>query len=242
VDNVFFGKPVILDTYLPSTHPDFNDNVPRYSYDVDAASTLLEEVGWIDTNGDGIREYTGEDPEIPAGTLLAFSYLTIDTNEQRQQTAKILENSMAECGIRVNLAQISLADFNARNSESQIFGRQFDLIEWSTNLNLKCNAYLSEEIPGPANFWGGLNISGYSNPNFDALCKLANDFLPGQLPKNENQIQAQAIFAEELPAIPLFIYSKVAVSRPDLCNFILDPTDSDFWNIEAFEYGNCGDE
>ncbi|NJN43767.1 MAG: hypothetical protein HC806_02845 [Anaerolineae bacterium] len=193
----------------------------------------------MDTNDDGVREYTGENPQIPSGTLFAVTYLNIDTSEQRQQIAKILANNLAECGIRVTLEQISLAEFNARGPESLIFGRQFDLIEWSTNNNLTCNAYVSEAIPGETNFWGGLNISGYSNPEFDRTCDLANQYLPGQQATNASQLQAQEIFAEELPVIPLFIYSKVSVSRPDLCNVQLDPTESDYWNIEAFEFGDC---
>ena len=241
VDEVFFGESVVLDTYLPSNHPLFNDNASRYSFDVNAASLLLEEVGWVDTNDDGVREYTGDDPQIPSGTLLAFTYLTVDSNQQRQQIASILAESMAQCGIRASLEQLSLADFNARTPESLVFGRQFDMVEWSTNLILACQAYLAETIPGPANNWNGLNISGYNNPNFDAVCKLANQHLPGEPATDENQLQAQEIFAEELPAVPLFLYLKVAATHPEICNFILDPTESDFWNIEELAYGNCGD-
>jgi hypothetical protein len=44
--------------------------------------------------------------------------------------------------------------------------------------------------------------------------------------------------AEQLPVAPLFLRLKNAATRPDFCNFIMDPTaNSEFWNIEEFDYG-----
>ena len=51
--------------------------------------------------------------------------------------------------------------------------------------------------------------------------------------------EAQLIFGEELPVVPLFLRLKLAATRPDMCNFIMDPTNnSEMWNIEAFDYGD----
>ena len=48
----------------------------------------------------------------------------------------------------------------------------------------------------------------------------------------------QEIFASELPVIPLYLRLKLAVTRPDMCGFTLDPTAiSEMWNIEAFDFG-----
>lgn len=239
VETVFFGKSVVLDTYLPPDHPLFNNNVPRYNFDVSAASLLLEEAGWVDANLDGIREYTGDDRQIPPGTLLAFTYLIVESNQQRKQVAQILAESMAECGIQVTLETIPLAEFNSHTSESLVFGRQFDLVAWSTDIAHTCHPFLSEAIPGPENNWSGLNIAGYNNSDFDIVCNLTNTQLPGQSTADENQFQAQALFAEDLPVVPLFLYLKVAIMGPEICNFIPDAIDNDFWNIEEFSYGDC---
>jgi hypothetical protein len=37
--------------------------------------------------------------------------------------------------------------------------------------------------------------------------------------------------------VPLFPYITIAVTRPDMCGFIVDPTGGEFWNIEEFDYG-----
>jgi peptide/nickel transport system substrate-binding protein len=56
-------------------------------------------------------------------------------------------------------------------------------------------------------------------------------------------MEAQRIFSEQLPVVPLFQAVKLAATRPDMCNFIMDPTaNSEFWNIEEFDYGEgCQD-
>jgi peptide/nickel transport system substrate-binding protein len=65
--------------------------------------------------------------------------------------------------------------------------------------------------------------------------------LPGQPGFLENQHNAQAIFAEQLPVVPLYQRLKLALARTDMCAFELDPSAfSEMWNIEAFDFGpNC---
>lgn len=49
----------------------------------------------------------------------------------------------------------------------------------------------------------------------------------------------QALFSTELPAIPLYYRLRVAVARPDVCGFDLDPTANPLWNIEAIDKGEA---
>jgi peptide/nickel transport system substrate-binding protein len=85
-----------------------------------------------------------------------------------------------------------------------------------------------------------VNVSGYSNPAFDAACGSALQSLPDEVGYAPSYRDAQTIFADDLPSIPLYWRLKVAASRPDLCNFQLDPTAaSALWNIEGFDYGTA---
>ena len=61
--------------------------------------------------------------------------------------------------------------------------------------------------------------------------------LPGTPEYERYHLEAQRIFAEQLPVIPLYSRLKLAATRSDMKNFIMDPTaNSEMWNIEEFDY------
>ncbi len=277
VDEVWFGQSTVLDTYVPAEHPLFNPNVAHYSFDVEAGSALLEEIGWVDEDADPgtPRHYQGNVDGIPQGMALEFNYWTTIA-PQRQQVSQILADSLARCGIKVNIQLWDSGDFFATGADGPLFGRQFDIgqFAWSTGIEPPCDLYLSEAIPGDPEIvnehgepmfpygwsdeispgraqaqrifeedrypfgWGVWNETGYSNPVYDRACKAALATLPGQPEYEENHRQAQEIFAEDLPAIPLYMRLVVAATRPDMCGFSMDSTDNEIWNIEAFNYGH----
>ena len=58
--------------------------------------------------------------------------------------------------------------------------------------------------------------------------------MPGQPGNMEANQEAMRIFAQELPAMPLFTRMRLAATTPNVLNFRLDPTQpSALWN--AFE-------
>ena len=121
-------------------------------------------------------------------------------------------------------------------------GRRTDLGEfaWLTGVEPGCDLYLSTQIQGPDNGWAGQNQTGFTNAEYDAACNQAIQSLPGEDAYTEGHLEAQRIFGEELPVVPLFLRLKLAATRPDMCNFIMDPTaNSEMWNVENFDYGDC---
>ena len=60
----------------------------------------------------------------------------------------------------------------------------------------------SDMVPGPDNNFAGENVTGYRNPRMDALLSA----IETELDKNKRGIlwkQLQALYAEDLPALPL---------------------------------------
>jgi peptide/nickel transport system substrate-binding protein len=260
VDTVMFGQSVVLDTYLPPQHPLFNADVTTYAFDVEAGVALLEEMGWVDDDGDPLTPRVAQGvTNIPDGTPLSIDYWTT-TATQRQQATQILAESAAQCGIQVNLEYWPPSEYFADGPEGPLFGRRFEIgqFAWLTGTEPPCNLYLSTETPGDPGTtmipiqdpeatvgilgWGGQNDPGFYNPEFDAACNAAVQSLPGEAAYDENHLEAQRIFAEELPVAPLYLRLKLAATRPDMCGFIMDPTNnSEFWNIEEFDYGECAE-
>jgi len=241
VDSVLAGLSSVPNSYLPLEHPLYNSNVTTYSFNVSAAAQLLEQAGWKDVDHDPStpRQAWGV-PGIPDGTPFEINYVTTNA-VQRQQVSTFLTGSLAQCGIKINVQYLDANTLYAPGPDGTLFGRNFDLVEFamgSTGIEPPCDWYTSSEVPNAANNWVGTNVSGYTNPAFDAACLASQQTLPDDPTHAAAYAQAQSIFADELPVIPLYWRVKTAAARADLCHFSLDPTAaSSLWNIEAFDSG-----
>ncbi len=246
VDTVLYGLTTVPNAYTPSSHPLYNPDVKAYPFDVVAANQLLEQAGWRDQDNDaGTPRQAWGIANIPAGMPLVLNYWTTGA-AQRRQVSQILADSLAQCGIKVNIQYYEPTELYAQGPDGVLFGRKFDLAGFamgSTGVEPPCAWFTSGEIPNSANHWVGTNLSGYTNPAYDAACLSARGALPGEADYADGYRATQAIFAEDLPIVPLYWRLKVAAARLDLCSFSLDPSAaSDLWNIEAFDYGDrCGE-
>ena len=87
----------------PATGDFHNPNVRRYEYDVDKANEMLDGLGWVDTNGDGVRE-------DGAGNEIAFSLVTNTGNNVRARVGTIVHQGMTEIGLQVDYKLIEFGD------------------------------------------------------------------------------------------------------------------------------------
>ncbi len=224
-----------------------------------------------DGNPETPRIYQGpEQPYyIPQGTPLTLTYLT-STAPLRQQAAQRIMQDLQACGIGVQLETLPPDQLYQPGPDGPLFGRKFDLAQtaFATGGEPPCRLWTSMFTPGDPNAtrgdiawirdaldeddpsldqtaflfgWGGTNLSGYFDEDFDRACAAANSALEDQEAYAENHHKAQAIFARDLPAVPLYFHLKMAAARPDMCGFLVDPTtDSILWHVEFFDYGpNC---
>jgi peptide/nickel transport system substrate-binding protein len=242
VDEVTYGRSVVPDTYLPPMHPLYPaDDLTYWDYDPAAARALLEEVGWLDEDEDGVREARGVEG-ITNGTPFEVTFLLplSDRDAISQQVAPIIKTNLADCGIRVTIEPIQEWVFEADGPEGPFFGRQFDLAETTREFDVvpACENYLSSEIPDKGQ-WYGSNAGGYDNPEYDMACEAARQALPGTREYETLYKDVQIIFSEELPAIPLFMRLRIAISRPRVAGFEVDATaPSELWNIEMLDVGD----
>lgn len=234
VDELTYGQATVMDTFVPNDHRLHPDDITQWTYDPAAANALLDEVGLLDANGDGVRE--GISSTVP------FS-ITLGTNAEsdlRVHITEMVRDDLAACGIQVNPYTLQAGAWFAPGPAGKVFGRQFDLAQfaWLNRIQPDCGLYLTEHIPGPLdggyNGWQGVNVSGWSNEAYDNACRDALMRLPGQPGYEEAHQEAMRLFAQELPAMPLFTRMRLAATTPDVLNYGLDATQpSSLWN--AFE-------
>jgi peptide/nickel transport system substrate-binding protein len=244
VDTALFGLTSVPNSYLPTEHPLYNAAAAAYPFDPTAGAALLYEVGWRDSDGNPATPLQAlAVANVPAGAPLQLNYYTT-TATQRRQVVEILSQSLAQCGIGLSVQYFSQNDFYSSGPEGLLFGRRFDLIEYAMGVNSiepPCDWFTTTQIPNAKNKWIGTNVTGYTNPAFDAACTTARQSLPDEASYTDAYRQTQLLFSADLPAIPLYYRLRVAAARPDFCHFDLDPSASPLWNIEAFDYGaSCG--
>ena len=83
----------------PAAGDFFNPDVQRYDYDPARANEILDELGWTDRDGDGVREDA-------AGNRIEFTLVTNTGNTVRQRTTEVIHRGMEAIGLAVDYAAI----------------------------------------------------------------------------------------------------------------------------------------
>jgi peptide/nickel transport system substrate-binding protein len=136
--------------------PFYNDSLEDYAYDPALANQILDDAGYADTDGDGIRETTDGQP-----LSFRMNYPSDSTNAPRE--SELLKEMWGEIGVNV---EIQALDPDALTSVCcPTF--DFDIILWGWGSDPDPGFLLSvmttDEIPT------GNSETGYSNPEYDAL-------------------------------------------------------------------------
>jgi len=226
----------VLHSTLPPEHPLYaGDVLTTWGYASAAGQTLLATAGWYDEDGDSVRE-AHNIPGIADGTPFQVTYHT--TGEpQRVQTAQLIQTYLAECGIQVSVEIISPETLFAPGPEGVLFGRRFDLAQfsWRATPDPLCDLFLSSQIPDVGH-WDGPNVVGFLDEEYDTACLAALEAPPGSPGYAAGHTEAQRIFSERLPVLPLFQHPKVTLARTSVIGLAPDPTQSsELWNIEQLD-------
>jgi peptide/nickel transport system substrate-binding protein len=96
VDRVESGHATPADTIAPSANPAWMPEIPddqKFDFDLDKAKAMLDEAGYEDTNGDGVREMPG------GGQPLKFRYAVRSESPSSQPTAEFITGWLKDIGI-----------------------------------------------------------------------------------------------------------------------------------------------
>jgi len=99
-----------------------NPPVENYPYDPAAANALLDEAGWIDSNGDDVRDKDGVELILSYGTTI---------KEIRQDAQAVIQQQLAQVGIRVELGSYEADLYFAQYGEGPAANGEIDIMEWS---------------------------------------------------------------------------------------------------------------
>lgn len=256
VDAIQKGKTKVQDTVIPDTHWAFPPagTLTTYSFDPEKAKGLLDGLGFADddNNPDTPRVASKDitctvttgldgataDKVIKQGTKLELTLNTTKGNKMREDSTLLFQAFMKDIGVGINLEYQEAAVLFGDGPDGTLYGRKFDLgqFAWLTGVQPPTSLYWCSEIPSEENAWAGQNETGWCNPAYDQVAKEADNTLARAeaLPKYH---EAQKMFTDDLPVMPLFARVKVMATAPDVVNFKPNPTvNSETWNIETWGY------
>ncbi len=196
--------------------------------DIPGANAMLDEAGFVDTDGDGVREVNG----VPMKILYQTS-----TNAVRQDFQALVKDWWSQIGIETELRNINASVFFGGDPGSPDTFQKFyaDVQMYANTFNgTDPQSYLGnglcDKAPRPDSQWQGENISRFCMPEFDAL--------HAQLTETAD-IDARAKIGKELNdmlvsnggMIPLVQRGRVSAHANTLGGVVLNVWDSELWNV-----------
>jgi len=161
-ENLLLGITEPAVTFWDNT-PFANPELEAWPYDPAEGNALLEAAGWVDSNGDGVRDKDGVELILKHGTT---------TRAIRQDTQAVAQQQLAECGIRLETIGYS-ADvfFQSYGGGGPTPTGQLDIAQWSASEAFPdpdSSRWLCAEIPSDE-FPDGNNDQKICDEELDAL-------------------------------------------------------------------------
>ncbi len=196
--------------------------------DLEGAKAMLEEAGYVDSDGDGVREKDGVE--------LRMLYQT-STNAVRQDFQQLIKEWWEEIGFEVELRNVSGSVFFGGDAGSPDTFQKFyaDVEMYANTFNgTDPQSYLAGElcnkIPSPDNQWQGENIPRFCMEEYDALwAELSTTADPDErarIAKELNDLQIR-----NGSRIPLVHRGRLSAHATTLGGVKLNVWDSELWNV-----------
>jgi len=237
------GRARVAQSYVSAEHPLYaGPELRSWSFDPTAGQELLAEAGWVDGDGDGwleAQDVTG----VSSGTPFSVTLITTSDDAVRERVATRLVEDLATCGIGVSVETYPEEEFFADGPDGPVLGRRFDLalFSWRNDLDPQCGLYLSSQVTDQENWWSASNVTGYESEQYDAACRSALEALPGTEAYVRHHREAQRVFSQDLPSLPLYHVPQRAATRPGVEGVVPDPIEPLTWNIEQLDTQSAGE-
>jgi peptide/nickel transport system substrate-binding protein len=182
VNQIYQGVDAVTHSVLLPTSWAYDEAISQPVFDLAGAVEKFAELGWTDTNGDGILDKDGE----PLHVVLS----THSEDPNRVQSVEYLQAIFQSAGVD---AEIQISDWPSFSTNYVQQGQhQIALLGWLNLVDPDRLLYAQLTTGGSTN-WGG-----YSNPEVDALLEEGRSSLD-QAERAAAYHGAAEILAEELP-------------------------------------------
>jgi peptide/nickel transport system substrate-binding protein len=180
----------------------FNSDIKDYEFNIDKANQMLDEAGYKDQDGDGIRDM----PDGSGSLTFRLNWPTSETYAPR--VADLLTETWAKVGIKTEPQAVETDALTAKCCPTL----DYDVMLWGWVADPDPNTLLI--IPTTDQIPTGYNETGYSNPKYDELF-IAQGKELDHAKRIEMAHEMQAIIHEDAPYIIPYYASAVEAYRVD---------------------------
>ena len=222
----FAGQPACNLITAPANYAS-TANDDCLAQDIDGAVALLDSVGVVDSDGDGVREHGG----VPLRVTFHTS-----TNSIRQDTQALIGGWWREIGIDTEAVHHDAGVFFGGDpAEGESYRRFFgDALMFTEEARVDPQQALSlglcRSIPTRANGWSGENVARVCDPEYDELfARLTHTPIGPE--RDELVKRLNDIYVQNYYVIPLVNRGLVSAFASDLQGTRANAWDSPLWNI-----------
>ncbi|WP_299023834.1 peptide ABC transporter substrate-binding protein [uncultured Sulfitobacter sp.] len=220
------GKPTCNLVPAPALYN--SDNTECLTQDLDGAKALLDEAGWVDSDGDGVRDKDG--------VKLSILYQT-STNAVRQDFQALIKDWWEQIGVETELRNLDGSVFFGGDPGSPDTFQKFyaDVEMYANTFNgtdpqAYLSAYRCGNEPKPSSQWQGENINRFCDPAYDALldelAATGDIEKRGEIGRKLNDM----ITKDTMTIVPLVNRARVSAHSNSLGGVVLNVWDSELWN------------
>lgn len=195
-----------------------DDSLHGYEYNKDKAVETLEAAGWVDSDGDGIREKDG--------VKLSFTLATHTDDTSRFQVVEFMQNQLKSIGFDVDVSVTEWANFSAAMLERSL---QVWVAGW-------LNLYDPDRMFDMFHSASGSNYGNYNNPEVDAAlddARVSSD----QAVRAADYVKAAQLATDDVWYVTLLEQAYVSIHTPKLTGYTVYPSGSIFtlWQSQVAE-------
>jgi peptide/nickel transport system substrate-binding protein len=189
IDELEKGRGRLIESPYIFGSKTYNTNLTPIPFDTAAAEKLLDEAGWKDADGDGVREKGKE--------KLVFTFYLTSGSTKLERMATFMQNEFKKAGIQMDLSKMEWSIFLDKVQKHDFDAVIFIQIASSSKQDFFELFHSSQAIVG------GSNYGSYRNPEVDKLLEEIRVEVDDtkRLPL---EMKMQEIIHDELPMFFMF--------------------------------------
>ncbi len=221
-------------------NPYANTDLVDYEYDPELAMQLLDEIGWRDEDGDGIREAHGVGyGDIADGTPFTFVHTTTTESQRRENVQLVVQQMFKDIGVDMTIEnRRSSILFTTWDQGGGWAHGDYEMAGWADSIRTPepeaSQRFLCSEVPSEE-YPGGAQWNRYCNPEVDELLLAQQtEFDPAK--RKDLLWQAQQLIHDDAYTIHLYRTLSDQAVNADLKNFENRPYVAFVGNVQELEW------